>query len=56
MTLRARPVVTAGGYTTDDWYFGTVIGYDIGLMHSGAWVWGGNVDIGRDPAAGMRHC
>ncbi|MER7664242.1 MULTISPECIES: hypothetical protein [unclassified Streptomyces] len=48
--------VTAGGYTTDVWYFGTVIDYDIGHIYSSAWVWGGNVNVGRDPGAGIPPC
>ncbi|MFJ9545881.1 hypothetical protein [Streptomyces erythrochromogenes] len=44
--------VTAGGYTTNVWYRGTVAGYD----RSNAWVWGGNVNVGADPAPGIPGC
>ncbi|MGW0719284.1 hypothetical protein ACWD3K_31720 [Streptomyces sp. NPDC002778] len=44
--------VTAGGYTTNVWYRGTVQGYD----RSNAWVWGGNVNVGADPAPGIPGC
>ncbi|MFJ7777438.1 hypothetical protein [Streptomyces yangpuensis] len=48
--------VTVGGYTTDVWYFGTVIDYDIGHIYSNVWMWGGNVNVGADPAPGIRSC
>ncbi|MCX5582713.1 hypothetical protein ACFV0H_00215 [Streptomyces erythrochromogenes] len=48
--------VTAGGYTTDVWYFGTVIDYDIGHIYSNVWMWGGNVNVGADPAPGIPGC
>ncbi|GGX37470.1 hypothetical protein [Streptomyces chryseus] len=48
--------VTAGGYTTDVWYFGTVIDYDIGHIYSNVWMWGGNVNVGADPAPGIPRC
>ncbi|MGW3644983.1 hypothetical protein [Streptomyces sp. NPDC000878] len=44
--------VTVGGYTTNVWYRGTVNGYD----YSNAWIWGGNVNVGADPAPGIRGC
>ncbi|MER7731821.1 hypothetical protein ABTX80_13145 [Streptomyces erythrochromogenes] len=43
---------TAGGYTTRIWYRGTVTGYP----YSNAWVWGGNVNVGADPAPGIPRC
>jgi len=48
--------VTAGGYTTDVWYYGTVIDYRIGHIYSNVWMWGGNVNVGADPAPGIAHC
>ncbi|WP_420081880.1 hypothetical protein ACN6AT_33005 [Streptomyces sp. JL4002] len=48
--------VTAGGYTTDVWYRGTVIDYDIGHIYSNVWMWGGNVNVGADPAPGIPLC
>ncbi|MFF7203708.1 hypothetical protein [Streptomyces sp. NPDC008141] len=48
--------VTAGGYTTDVRYFGTVLDYGIGHICSSAWVRGGNVNVGRDPGAGIPCC
>lgn len=48
--------VTAGGYTTAVWYFGTVIDYDIGHIYSNVWMWGGNVNVGTDPAEGIPRC
>ncbi|MER6678635.1 hypothetical protein [Streptomyces sp. NPDC000983] len=48
--------VTAGGYTTDVWYFGTVIDYDIGHIYNNVWMWGGNVNVGADPAPGIPRC
>ncbi|MEU6229540.1 hypothetical protein [Streptomyces sp. NPDC047042] len=44
--------VTAGGYTTNVWYRGVVGGYE--LMN--VWVWGGNVNVGADPAPGIPNC
>ncbi|THA76806.1 hypothetical protein [Streptomyces sp. A0592] len=44
--------VTAGGYTTNVWYRGTVAGYN----RNNAWVWGGNVNVGADPAPGIPGC
>ncbi|WP_369037571.1 MULTISPECIES: hypothetical protein [Streptomyces] len=44
--------VTVGGYTTNVWYRGTVNGYN----YSNAWVWGGNVNVGADPAPGIPGC
>lgn len=44
--------VTVGGYTTKVWYRGTVQGYS----GSNMWVWGGNVNVGADPAPGIRGC
>ncbi|MFF6784708.1 hypothetical protein [Streptomyces sp. NPDC012510] len=44
--------VTAGGYTTNVWYRGVVGGYE--LMN--VWIWGGNVNVGADPAPGIPGC
>ncbi|WP_105969511.1 hypothetical protein [Streptomyces geranii] len=48
--------VTAGGYTTNVWYYGTAIDYDIGHIYSNVWMWGGNVNVGADPAPGIDRC
>ncbi|GKQ37428.1 hypothetical protein [Streptomyces sp. A012304] len=48
--------VTAGGYTTDVWYFGQVIDYRAGHTYNHVWVWGGNVNVGADPAPGIPAC
>ncbi|MEV7995136.1 hypothetical protein AB0O67_25500 [Streptomyces sp. NPDC086077] len=44
--------VTVGGYTTRVWYRGVVGGYE--LMN--VWIWGGNVNVGADPAPGIPSC
>ncbi|MFF3849070.1 hypothetical protein [Streptomyces sp. NPDC002328] len=50
--------VTAGGYTTDVWYRGTV--HDSVIPSPGpynhVWVWGGNVNVGQDPADSVDLC
>ncbi|SNX58337.1 hypothetical protein SAMN06272735_2827 [Streptomyces sp. TLI_55] len=48
--------VTAGGYTTDVWYYGQVVDYAAGQVFNGVYVWGGNVNVGTDPAAGIELC
>ncbi|GAA2935014.1 hypothetical protein [Streptomyces enissocaesilis] len=48
--------VKVGSYGTDVWYFGTVIDYDIGHIYSNVWMWGGNVNVGADPAPGIPGC
>ncbi|MER7575765.1 hypothetical protein [Streptomyces sp. NPDC126514] len=48
--------VSAGGYTTDVWYYGDVFDYDIGQIFHGVWMWGGNVNVGADPAPGIPGC
>jgi hypothetical protein len=48
--------VKVGNYGTDVWYLGTVIDYDIGHIYSNVWMWGGNVNVGNDPAPGIPHC
>ncbi|MDX3453156.1 hypothetical protein PV396_14550 [Streptomyces sp. ME02-8801-2C] len=45
--------VTVGGYTTDVWYRGVVHG---GWELINVWVWGGNVNVGADPAPGIPRC
>ncbi|MEJ8637742.1 MULTISPECIES: SH3 domain-containing protein [Streptomyces] len=46
--------VTAGGYTTDVWYQVTV--HFPGHTYYFVWAWGGNVNVGADPAPGMEVC
>ncbi|MEU9337003.1 hypothetical protein AB0D49_28190 [Streptomyces sp. NPDC048290] len=50
--------VTAGGYTTDVWYRGTVHDSVIGSggPYRNVWVWGGNVNIGQDPSDSVGIC
>ncbi|MET8825598.1 hypothetical protein ABZX40_31610 [Streptomyces sp. NPDC004610] len=50
--------VTAGGYTTDVWYRGTVHDSVIGSggPYRGVHVWGGNVNIGQDPSDSVGVC
>jgi hypothetical protein len=44
--------VTAGGYTTDVWYQGVFGGYELSVLYA----WGGNVNVGADPAPGIPVC
>ncbi|MFE9683245.1 hypothetical protein [Streptomyces sp. NPDC006285] len=46
--------VTAGDYTTDVWYQVTV--HLPGHTYSFVWAWGGNVNVGADPAPGVEVC
>ncbi|MCL7427157.1 hypothetical protein [Streptomyces sp. YS415] len=47
--------VTAGGYTTAVWYAGNI--YDSqGGQYNGYYVWGGNVNVGTDPADSVDPC
>ncbi|MGW1544687.1 SH3 domain-containing protein [Streptomyces sp. NPDC002309] len=46
--------VTAGGYTTDVWYQVTV--HFPGHTYYFVWAWGGNVNVGADPAPGVEVC
>ncbi|GFN00202.1 hypothetical protein Sfulv_50120 [Streptomyces fulvorobeus] len=48
--------VQVGSYGTNVWYYGTVIDYDIGHIYSNVWMWGGNVNVGADPAPGIPGC
>jgi len=48
--------VTAGGYTTDVWYLGQVVDYAAGQIFNSVYVWGGNVNVGADPAPGIDRC
>lgn len=48
--------VKVGTYGTNVWYYGTVIDYDIGHIYSNVWMWGGNVNVGADPAPGIPRC
>ncbi|MDX3453155.1 hypothetical protein PV396_14545 [Streptomyces sp. ME02-8801-2C] len=48
--------VKVGNYGTDVWYRGTVIDYDLGQIFSNVWMWGGNVNVGADPAPGINPC
>ncbi|MER7660677.1 MULTISPECIES: hypothetical protein [unclassified Streptomyces] len=48
--------VTAGGYTTDIWYRGTVFDSASPATYRTAWVWGGNVNVGKDPADSVEWC
>ncbi|MFG2133550.1 hypothetical protein ACGFNV_38120 [Streptomyces sp. NPDC048751] len=49
--------VTAGGYTTDVWYYGTVFdGVDVFKTYRNVWAWGGNVNIGKDPSDSVDEC
>lgn len=48
--------VKVGNYGTDVWYKGTVIDYDFGHWFSNVWMWGGNVNVGADPAPGIDPC
>ncbi|WP_264932132.1 hypothetical protein [Streptomyces sp. A012304] len=46
--------VTAGGYTTDVWYQVTV--HLPRATYYFVWAWGGNVNVGADPAPGVEVC
>ncbi|WP_330289475.1 hypothetical protein [Streptomyces sp. NBC_00576] len=46
--------VTAGGYTTDVWYQVNV--QFTGHSYYFVWAWGGNVNVGADPAPGVEVC
>ncbi|MFF3484021.1 hypothetical protein ACFYXC_12115 [Streptomyces sp. NPDC002701] len=46
--------VTAGDYTTDVWYQVTV--HLPGHTYHFVWAWGGNVNVGADPAPGVEVC
>ena len=48
--------VKVGNYGTDVWYYGPVIDYDIGHIYNNVWMWGGNVNVGADPAPGIPSC
>ncbi|MEV7171635.1 hypothetical protein AB0O18_18255 [Streptomyces sp. NPDC093224] len=48
--------VTAGGYTTDVWYLGIVTDSATGTRYISSWVWGGNVNVGKDPSPLVREC
>ncbi|MFF3334058.1 hypothetical protein ACFYWX_31655 [Streptomyces sp. NPDC002888] len=48
--------VTAGGYTTNVWYWGDVTDSATGRLYEGAWVWGGNVNVGADPSPLVKEC
>jgi hypothetical protein len=48
--------VTAGGYTTDVWYKGTVFDGATPNQYYNAWVWGGNVNVGKDPSDSVDPC
>ncbi|WP_037677381.1 hypothetical protein [Streptomyces griseus] len=49
--------VTAGGYSTDVWYQGTVHdGELVNGPYRNVWVWGGNVNVGVDPSPSARQC
>ncbi|WP_175411167.1 hypothetical protein [Streptomyces sp. TRM64462] len=50
--------VKAGSYGTDVWYKGHVVdGVDVmqPTRHN-VWVWGGNVNIGKDPSDSVDRC
>lgn len=46
--------VTVGGYTTDVWYQVNV--QFPGHSYYFVWAWGGNVNVGSDPAPGVGVC
>jgi hypothetical protein len=50
--------VKVGNYGTDVWYFGNVFDDEgtQGHAYIGVWVWGGNVNVGADPAPGIDRC
>ncbi|MGW7195677.1 hypothetical protein [Streptomyces chryseus] len=50
--------VTVGGYTTDVWYFGNVFDEGSNPPHAylNVWAWGGNVNVGADPAPDIPRC
>ncbi|WP_413760737.1 hypothetical protein [Streptomyces sp. MMBL 11-3] len=48
--------VTAGGYTTNVWYYGDVFDGMSSTRYSPAYVWGGNVNIGEDPSDSVGLC
>ncbi|MFF6784707.1 hypothetical protein [Streptomyces sp. NPDC012510] len=48
--------VTVGGYTTNVWYHGQVVDYGAGQIFNSVFVWGGNVNVGADPAPGIEPC
>ncbi|MFD3333059.1 hypothetical protein ACFWV1_10465 [Streptomyces sp. NPDC058700] len=50
--------VRVGNYGTDVWYYGNVFDDDATPAHSygDVWVWGGNVNVGADPAPGIPRC
>ncbi|MER5216678.1 hypothetical protein ABT063_40645 [Streptomyces sp. NPDC002838] len=50
--------VRVGSYGTDVWYFGNVFDEGSNPPHAylNVWVWGGNVNVGADPAPGIPRC
>ncbi|GAA3883013.1 hypothetical protein GCM10023084_39880 [Streptomyces lacrimifluminis] len=50
--------VKVGNYGTDVWYYGDVDDRGTNPMtwYHNPWVWGGNVNVGADPAPGIREC
>ncbi|MFD7436429.1 hypothetical protein [Streptomyces sp. NPDC059861] len=48
--------VTAGGWTNAVRYRDDVAGSATGGQYEGAWVWGGNVDVGKDPSPLVNGC
>ncbi len=46
--------VKVGNYGTDVWYQGNVFEPTHAYLH--VWIWGGNVNVGADPAPGIDHC
>jgi hypothetical protein len=47
--------VTADGYTTAVWYAGNIYDRE-GAQYNGYYVWGGNVNVGADPAPSVDPC
>lgn len=50
--------VQVGNYGTNVWYYGHVDdrGTTPTTWYYDAWVWGGNVNVGADPASGVPQC
>ncbi|MDX3453154.1 hypothetical protein PV396_14540 [Streptomyces sp. ME02-8801-2C] len=50
--------VQVGNYGTDVWYYGHVDdrGTNPPTWYYDPWVWGGNVNVGADPAPGIPPC
>ncbi|WP_189148859.1 hypothetical protein [Streptomyces lacrimifluminis] len=48
--------VKVGNHGTNVRYLGTVLETGIGQFLNDVWMWGGNVNVGADPAPGIPVC